>query len=246
MRRTASRADRAGSVATSSALRTTTRPATGTDPEPMPPGVIMRTEHHERIRFQGAKGPADWLRQSFSRCSQQHSNLHVGRLSIRRPLHRRGVFVTVDEEKSRFTDRVLQCRNGRQQNGTVRAVHDRELISGYGCAQRCVQLPNHREERPSVEQPRFRITFRARLWHRKVWPRRDVAVARRQGRLEPSRPQRRRCASLPGFASHTVEWHANQSYDHFRPGLLETEAAGPWFPLTFGFPGERRATPTRR
>ena len=100
------------------------------DPELMPPGVIMRTEHHERIRCQGAKGPADWLRQSFTRCSQQHRNLHVGRLPIRRPLHGSCVFVTVDEEKSRFTDRVPQCRNGRQQNGTIRAVHERELISG--------------------------------------------------------------------------------------------------------------------
>ena len=170
MRRTASRADRAGSVATSSELRTTTRPATAVDPELMPPGVIMRTEHHESIRFQGAKGPAEWLRQSFTRCSQQHRNLHVGRLPIRRPLHRSCVFVTVDEEKSRFTYRVSQCRNGRQQNGTIRSVHERELTSGYGCAQLCVQLANHREESTSVEQPRFGITFRARPWHRKVWP----------------------------------------------------------------------------
>ena len=29
------------------------------DPELMPPGVIMRTQHHESIRFQGAKGPAN-------------------------------------------------------------------------------------------------------------------------------------------------------------------------------------------
>ena len=184
------------------------------DPELMPPGVIMRTEHHERIRFQGAKGPAEWLRQSFTRCSQQHSNFHVGRLPIRRPLGRSGVFVTVDEEKSRFTYRIPQCRNCRQQNGTIRSVHERELTSGYGCAQLCVQLPNHREERTSVEQPRFWITFRARPRHRKVWPWRDVA--RRQRRLEPGRAQRSRCASLPGFASHAVEGHANQSYDHFR------------------------------
>ena len=76
--------------------------------------------------------------------------------------------MAVDEEKSRFTDGISQCRNGSQQNGTIRSVHERELTSGYGCAQLGVQLPNHRDESTSVEQARLWISFRARPWHRKV------------------------------------------------------------------------------
>ena len=37
--------------------------------------------------------------------------------------------MTVDEEQSRFTQRVPHRRNGRQQHGTVRAVYERKLTS---------------------------------------------------------------------------------------------------------------------
>ena len=79
--------------------------------------------------------------------------------------------MAVYEKKSRFTCGVSQCRDGRQQHGTIRSVHERELTSRYGCAQLRVQFANHGEESTSVEQPGLWITFRPRPRHRKVWPR---------------------------------------------------------------------------
>ena len=79
--------------------------------------------------------------------------------------------MAVYEKKSGFTCGVSQGRNGRQQHGTIRSVHERELTSRNGCAQLCVQFANHGEESASVEQPGLWITIRPRPRHRKVWPR---------------------------------------------------------------------------
>ena len=140
------------------------------DPKRIAEGIVVRPKHHERLRFQDADGRTQWLRQTMTGHAQQNRDLHVCRLAIRRLLHESGVFVSVDEQQPRLTDRVPQRRKRRQQNGTIRSVDQRELISRHGAGQLRTERLNHRQQGSSVEQTRFGITFRARRGHGQVRP----------------------------------------------------------------------------
>jgi hypothetical protein len=135
------------------------------DPGLAPVLLVTHPEHDHRLRPQHPGPAAQRLGRPLPGQAQQQGNLHAGGLAGRGGLHRRGIFVAVDEHQAGRPGEISQRGHRCQQHGTVRAVDQREAPAGQGRRDPVIDRGHHVHQRAFVQETKAAAPRNRRRHH---------------------------------------------------------------------------------
>jgi hypothetical protein len=112
--------------------------------------LVALPQHLDRFRSKGWQKPPQRLGRTVSGHAEQQRDLHIRGLPGHSLFQRRGVFMSIDEEKPGGVAEATQRRNSAEQDSAVAAVEDREAVLLKRCAHARVNRVHHFHQRAFV------------------------------------------------------------------------------------------------